>query len=89
MASEDRGIDEVWGAINAHRAHLQASGLLRLRQQRLLRLALRGLVSAQLQAKVTAALDAEGFSALLERIQARETSLGQAGAEVLEGVLSR
>jgi LAO/AO transport system kinase len=89
VASEDRGIDEVWGAINAHRAHLQASGLLRLRQQRLLRLALRGLVSAQLQAKVTAALDAEGFSALLERIQSRETSLGQAGAEVLEGVLSR
>jgi LAO/AO transport system kinase len=89
VASEDRGIDEVWGAINAHRAHLQASGLLRLRQQRLLRLALRGLVSAQLQARVTAALDEEGFSALLDRIQTRETSLGQAGAEVLEGVLSR
>jgi LAO/AO transport system kinase len=89
VASEDRGIDEVWGAINAHRAHLQESGLLRLRQQRLLRLALRGLVSAQLQARVTAALDAEGFSALLHRIQTRETSLGQAGAEVLEGVLSR
>jgi len=89
VASEDRGIDEVWSAINAHRAHLQASGLLRLRQQRLLRLALRGLVSAQLQARVTAALDEEGFSALLDRIQTRETSLGQAGAEVLEGVLSR
>jgi LAO/AO transport system kinase len=89
VASEDRGIDEVWGAINAHRAYLQESGLLRLRQQRLLRLALRGLVSAQLQARVTAALDEEGFSALLDRIQARETSLGQAGAEVLEGVLSR
>ena len=89
VASEDRGIDEVWGAINAHRAYLQESGLLRLRQQRLLRLALRGLVSAQLQARVTAALDEEGFSALLDRIQTRETSLGQAGAEVLEGVLSR
>jgi LAO/AO transport system kinase len=89
VASEDRGIEEVWGAIRAHREHLQDSGLMRSRQQRLLRLALRGLVSGQLQARIASAVDAPGFSALLDSIQAHETSLGQAGAEVLARVLSR
>jgi LAO/AO transport system kinase len=87
VASEDRGTDAVWAAINAHRTHLQQSGTLALRQQRLLRLALRRLVLAQLDARVEAALRSDGFSGLIDAVHAGTTGLDAAGRDVFASVL--
>jgi LAO/AO transport system kinase len=89
VASEDRGIDEVWAAIAAHRAHLLQTGTLSRRQQRLLRLALRGLVSARLAARVEATLSAPDFAQLLEAVQSGASDLGRAGDELLARALSQ
>lgn len=88
VASEDRGIDEVWAAIAAHRAHLAQTGALAQRQQRLLRLALRGLVTARLAARVEATLAAAEFAQLVEAVQSGASDLGRAGDELLARALS-
>lgn len=89
VASEDRGTDEVWAAIAAHRAHLVSSGTMARRQQRLLRLALRRLVAAQLENRIETTLRSAEFTRLLEAVQAGSADLGTAGHELLASVLRR
>jgi LAO/AO transport system kinase len=89
VASEDRGTDDVWDAINAHRAHLQQTGTLARRQQRLLRLALRRLVLAQLEGRVDAVMRSEGFALEIEAVHAGTSDLGAAGRDLLSLVTAR
>lgn len=89
VASEDRGTDEVWDAINAHRAHLQQTGTLARRQQRLLRLALRRLVLAQLEGRVGAAMNSAEIAQRIDAVQAGMSDLGAAGRDLLSLVTAR
>jgi len=86
VASEDRGTEEVWAAIRAHRQHLADTGTLLGRQQRLLRLALRGLLEAELQRRVAAALATDDVPAMLSRVQEGGLELGHAARELLARV---
>ena len=86
VASEDRGIEDVWAAILAHRQHLIATGALAQRQQRLLRLALRRLVLAELDRRVDAQLRSGEFSRLVDEVQAGTSDFGQAGRALLASV---
>jgi LAO/AO transport system kinase len=89
VASEDRGTDDVWDAIAAHRSHLQQTGTLALRQQRLLRLALRRLVMAEMEDRVDAALDSAEFSPRVDAVHTGTSDLGAAGSELLARVTGR
>jgi LAO/AO transport system kinase len=89
VASEDRGTDEVWDAIAAHRAHLLQTGTMAQRQQRLLRLALRRLVSAQMEARIESTLRTAEFTRMIAAVQAGDSDLDRAGVALLAGVLSR
>lgn len=87
VASEDRGTDEVWSAIAAHRAHLVEAGQLAQRQQRLLKLALHGLVDAELARRSTAALASEDFARALPQLQAGELDIDAAARDLLARLL--
>jgi LAO/AO transport system kinase len=89
VASEDRGTDHVWGAINAHRVHLQETGQLVQRQQRLLRLALRRLVLAQLETSVEAFMRTDEFSRCVDAVHAGTSDLSTAGRKLLAHVAGR
>jgi LAO/AO transport system kinase len=68
-AAAGEGLDALWGAIEAHRAHLEATGLLaRGRRERLLR-EVESLTVEELRERVRALLDADAdlADALLER----------------------
>ena len=87
VASEDRGTDDVWSAIAAHRAHLVEAGQLAQRQQRLLKLALHGLVDAELARRSTAALASEDFARALPQLQAGELDIDAAARDLLARLL--
>jgi LAO/AO transport system kinase len=87
VASEDRGTDDVWAAVTAHRAQLVRDGTLAQRQQRLLRLALRRLVAAQLENRIETTLRSAEFTRLIEAVQAGSANLEAAGHELLASVL--
>lgn len=87
VASEDRGTDDVWSAIAAHRAHLVEAGQLAQRQQRLLKLALHGLIDAELARRSTAALASEDFARALPRLQAGDLDIETAARDLLARLL--
>jgi len=89
VASEDRGTDDVWAAIAAHRAWLVRTGAMAHRQQRLLRLALRRLVRAQLDDRVDAVLESAEFSQRLDAVHAGQADLGAVGEELLARATGR
>jgi len=89
VASEDRGTDEVWDAIAAHRRHLQDTGAFVQRQQRLLRLALRRLVLAQLEDRVDALMKSSEFAARVDAVQAGQSDLGAVGGYLLAQITER
>jgi LAO/AO transport system kinase len=89
VASEDRGSDEVWDAIAAHRAHLQQTGTMAQRQQRLLRLALRRLVLAQLESRVDTAMRSDEFSRCIDAVHAGTSDLGTEGRQLLVRLAGR
>ena len=89
VASEDRGTDEVWDAIVAHRTHLQQPGTFVQRQQRLLRLALRRLVLAQVEHRVDAVMKSAEFSTRVDAVHAGQSDLGAVGSELLARATAR
>jgi LAO/AO transport system kinase len=89
VASEDRGTDEVWDAIGAHRKHLYDTGAMATRQQRLLRLALRRLVLAQLETRLDESLRSDELARRIDAVQAGTSDLGGVGAELLASVTGR
>jgi LAO/AO transport system kinase len=84
VATDGRGVDELWNAIVAHREHLVQSDELARRQVARVRAELRGIVLEQLQAIADAACDGPAFDAIAARVAAREVDAYAAAAELLD-----
>lgn len=87
VASEDRGTDAVWDAINLHRQHLIESGGMARRQQRLLRLALHGILDAELLKRMNSLLAADDFASVLPRLQSGDVDLADTARDLLARLL--
>ena len=84
VATDGRGIDELWAAIAAHHAHLTGSGELAHRQVARVREELRGIVLERLQVEADRACSGETFDAVLKRVAARELDPYAAAEQLLE-----
>jgi LAO/AO transport system kinase len=81
-ALDGEGIDDVWEAVEAHRAHLGATGALaEKRRARLLR-EVSALAAARFQVRVRAALDAD--AALVDDLASRRTDPYAAAAMLVQ-----
>ncbi len=69
-ATSGAGIDELWAAIGAHRAHLEATGGVEMRRRERLRAEIRTIVAERLLARVAGATRGAGFDALLDEVVA-------------------
>jgi len=72
VASEGRGIDELWDTVLAHHAFLRSDGLLETRRRARLRAELRAILLARLQVDLDERLDGERFEQVIERVASRE-----------------
>ncbi len=72
VATEGRGIGELWDAIGAHRAYLDADGRLAPRRAARLRDEIEALVAERLGARAGALCDGPRFDELLGRVAARD-----------------
>ncbi len=79
VAHEGRGLTELWAAIDAHRAHQEASGGLTLRRRRFAMLAVRALAGRLLGARLDAVLASADFSRQLDTLERGECGLGDLG----------
>jgi LAO/AO transport system kinase len=68
VATEGRGVDELWAAITAHRAHLEADDRLAPRRAARMRDELRALVTAQLGQRAAAVCEGPSFDDLVTRV---------------------
>ena len=88
IATTGEGVDELWDAIGAHRAHLESTGGLAARRSDRLRAELRSIVGERLHQRAVALLGADGAGALETEVAARrldpydaaDTLLGPVGA---------
>ena len=71
VATEGRGIDELWDAVVAHRAFLEADGRLTGRREARLRDELRGIVLGRLAADVDALCHGPAFDAVVHDVATR------------------
>jgi LAO/AO transport system kinase len=71
-ATTGDGVDALFDAIVAHRAHLESTGEGQTRRRARLREELRGLVAARLHARADALCDGERFEAAVEAVANRE-----------------
>ena len=72
VATEGRGVDELWQAILEHRSHLEADGRLERRRDSRLREELRAIVSERIRERVDATCHGERFDGLVSKVAARE-----------------
>ena len=70
-ATSGAGIDELWAAIGAHRAHLEATGGDEARRRERLRAEIRTIVAERLLERAAGATRGDGFDALLDEVVAR------------------
>jgi LAO/AO transport system kinase len=85
VAVRGQGIDELWAAIGAHRAHLEETGELAARRQERLRRELRTIVGARLAERAEAACSGSRFERLVRAVAARERDPYSAAEELLAG----
>ena len=71
VATEGRGVDELWDAVTAHRAHLERDGDVATRRTARLRDELRGLVGARLGQRAASLCEGARFDELVDRVAAR------------------
>jgi LAO/AO transport system kinase len=71
IATSGEGVDELWSAIQAHRAHLVADGRLDARRLQRLRLELRTIVAEQLLEQANALCSGERFDRLVDEVADR------------------
>ena len=71
VATEGKGVDELWAAIGAHRAHLEASNGLAAKRAARTRDELRSLVREQLGQRAAAVCDGPSFDELVTRVADR------------------
>ena len=71
VAANGDGVADLWAAIAAHRAHVEADGSLAQRRVERLRAEVRRLVQVELERRALGALDGPGGAAVLAEVQAR------------------
>ena len=83
VATEGRGVDELWAAVIAHHASLERDGGLARRREARLRDEVRAIVLERLHDRVEDVCQGERFDALVARVVARELDPYGAAAELL------
>ncbi len=83
VATEGKGVEDLWQAILDHRAHLEANGLLERRRDSRLREELRAIVFERLRERVDATCHGERFDGLVSKVAARELDPYAAADELL------
>jgi LAO/AO transport system kinase len=86
VATEGKGVTELWDAVVAHRAHIEGSGLLQRRRERRLGDELREIVARRLEQRARAICTGERWDALGREVAARTTDPWTAADEMLLGV---
>jgi LAO/AO transport system kinase len=84
VATDSRGIDDLWRAVLDHRAHLEADGRLERRRDARLRGELRAIVHERLRAGADERCSGERFDRLVEKVAARELDPYAAADELLQ-----
>lgn len=79
----ENGVAELWEAITAHRAHLEADGELERRREARLRDEVRAAVEDRLRAEADERCSGEAFEAQVARVVAREVTPDAAAVEIL------
>jgi LAO/AO transport system kinase len=83
VATNGQGIDELWDAIAAHRAHLETDGRLAARRAARLRDEIRSLVVERLGERAAALCAGPGFDELLGRVESRDVDPHTAATTLL------
>lgn len=86
VASEFRGVEDLWSAVLAHREHITASGELIRRRSFRLREELRELVARRLEARARTLCTGDRWDELTEAVMDRATDPWSAADEMLAGV---
>jgi LAO/AO transport system kinase len=84
VATDSRGINDLWRAVLDHRAHLEADGRLERRRDARLREELRAIVHERLRAGADERCSGERFDRLVEKVAARELDPYAAADELLQ-----
>jgi LAO/AO transport system kinase len=84
VATDSRGIDDLWQAVLDHRAHLEADGRLERRRDARLRDELQAIVHERLRAGADERCRGERFDRLVEKVAARELDPYAAADELLQ-----
>jgi LAO/AO transport system kinase len=83
VATTGHGIDELWAAVAAHRAHLETDGRLAARRAARLRDEIRALVVERLGERAATLCAGPGFDELLDRVASRDVDPHTAAAALL------
>ena len=84
VATDNRGVDDLWRAVLDHRAYLQADGRLERRRDERLREELRAIVHERLRAGAEERCHGERFERLVAQVAARELDPYAAADELLQ-----
>jgi LAO/AO transport system kinase len=84
VATDNRGIDDLWQSILDHRSHLEADGRLDRRRDARLRDELRAIVHERLRAGAEERCSGERFDRLVEKVAARKLDPYTAADELLQ-----
>jgi LAO/AO transport system kinase len=84
VATDDRGIDDLWRAVVDHRAHLESDGRLERRRDARLREELRAIVHERLRAGADERCSGERFDRLVAQVAARKLDPYAAADELLQ-----
>jgi LAO/AO transport system kinase len=84
VATDSRGVDDLWRAVLDHRAYLEADGRLERRRDERLRDELRAIVHERLRAGAEERCHGERFERLVAQVAARELDPYAAADELLQ-----
>jgi LAO/AO transport system kinase len=84
VATDNRGVDDLWRAVLDHRAYLEADGRLERRRDERLREELRAIVHERLRAGAEERCHGERFDRLVAQVAARELDPYAAADELLQ-----
>ena len=84
VATDSRGVDDLWRAVLDHRAYLEADGRLERRRDERLREELRAIVHERLRAGAEERCQGERFDRLVAQVAARELDPYAAADEILQ-----
>jgi LAO/AO transport system kinase len=82
VATERKGIDELWQAVGDHRRHMTESGDIEVRRRERLGAEIRTIVTERLRERIEGRVG-EGFEALVQRVADRELDPYSAADELL------